>query len=230
MKKLNLLAFVASIMVGLSGCEKATVENVAAADIYIKAITNAQGNTVYAPIQYVFSYNTMTSVIAKSPTGLTTSLQNYENGGNSFFNEPVDADYSINKPTVGTYTYTVKFDNAEEKIYTNTLSSSSILPANITSLTKNANGDSVYISWNAITDVDAYQILVQKEKKSILETNKLYDASVPKKTSLRFGFRLSDITSGTSATYTFTITGVLYETSAATYIQAISASTKDIVL
>lgn len=230
MKKLHLLALVALIMLGLSGCEKATVENIAAADVFVKAIKNAQGETVYVPIHSVFSYNKMTSVSVTSPSGTSTSLINYENGGNSFYNEPADADYLTTQPAVGTYTYTVKFDNGEEKTYTNSLSDSKILPANITSLTKTANGDSVYIYWDAIANVDFYQIKIQKGTTQILYADGLYDSSSPKKQNLRMGFLLSNLISNSSGIYTFEIAGKLYETIAHDYLQALSSSTKDITL
>jgi hypothetical protein len=230
MKKLHLLALMALIMLGLSGCEKAAVENVAVADVFIKSIKNSQGTIVYTAMHSVFSYNKMTSVRVTSPTGTTTALKNYENGGYSFYNEPTDADYSINLPVVGTYTYTVKFDNGEEKIYTNSLSDSKILPANITSLVKTAKGDSVYIYWDAVANVDFYQITIQHGTEQAFHAEKLYDASVPKKASVRLGFLINNLTSSGSGTYTFDITGTLYETSAADYLQALSTSTKDITL
>ena len=230
MKKLHVMTLAALIMLGLSGCEKAKVVNVASADVFIKAIKNDQGIPVYAAIHSVFSYNTMTSVSAKSPDGTSIALINYMNTGNSFYNDPPVTAYSTTLPPVGAYTYAVKFNDGEEIPYSNTLSSSALLPANITSLVKSAKGDSVYISFDAIAGVDFYQIKVRKEDKQVFIAENLIDQSSPKKTNLRYPFLLSSLTSSISGTYTFEITGLLYESTAYDYLQAISTATKDIAL
>lgn len=221
---------VALIMMGLSGCEKAKVANDAAADVFVKSIVNAQGAIVYTAIHSVFSYNKMTSVTAQTPAGQTVQLTNFENGGNSFFNEPVDADYSSAPPTAGSYSYLVKFNDGEEKTFTNALSSATLLPANITSLAKNASGDSIYISWNAITNTHAYQLKVMKGTIQTYYRPAFNDISVPLLTNLRIGLPTSTFANTGSGTYTFEITGLLFETTAYDYIQAISSATKDITL
>ena len=230
MKRLLFLAMVALIMVGLSGCEKAKVENVAAADVFVKAIKNAQGATVYTAIHSVFSYNAMTSVSATSPNGLTKQLNNYQSAGNSFFNEPADADYLSTLPATGVYTYNVKFNDGEEKVYTNSLSSSAILPANITSLYKSANGDSIYIKWDAIANTTAYQLKVLKGTTQVYNPGTFADGSTPLKTSLKIGFALNNLTSGGSGTYTVEIDGLLFESTAYDFIQAVSVASMDIVI
>lgn len=230
MKKLHYLALIALIMIGLSGCEKGKVTNVATADAFVQAIKNAQGATVFTVVHSVFSYNGMTSVKVTGPDGAVKQLTNYENGGISFYNVPVDADYSAIPPTAGTYTYLVKFKDGEEITYTNSLSSSDILPTTITSLAKTAKGDSVYISWNAITNTHAYQIKVTQGTTVIYSSSPFVDNSSPKKLNLKVGFRLLDLTSNVAGTYTFSIGGLLYETTTYDYLQAISTISQNIVL
>jgi hypothetical protein len=230
MKKAHLLTLIALIMLGLSGCEKAKVANEATADVYVKAIKNAQGVTVYAAIHSVFSYNVMKSVGVTSPGGATLQLTNYENGGNSFFNEPAVTEYSTTPPTAGAYTYLVKFNDGEEITYTNSLQSSAILPANITSLVKTTAGDSVYVAWDAIAGTHGYQLKVMNGTTQVYYSDPFSDPSSPLKANLRLGFPLSKLTSNITGTYTFYVTGLLYETTAYVYIQAISISQKDIAL
>ena len=226
MRKLQLLTLVALTIFGLSGCEKAKVTNEASADVFVKAIKNAQGVAVYTVIHSVFSYNVMKSVSVKSPDGTTLQLTNYENGGNSFYNAPAIAEYTTTPPVAGTYTYLVKFNDGEEITYTNSLSSSSILPANITSLTKKLAGDSVVITWDAIPTTHAYQFKILKG------TTEIYtpDPFTSPNASLRLAFPVSGFTSTGSGTYTFEVTGLLFETTAYTYIQAISTTSADIAL
>src|ERR1035437_5515229 len=103
MKKLHLLALVILIMFGLSGCEKKVVTDTATADVFIKALTNDQGATVYAAANSVFSYNVMKSVSVVAPDGTQSQLLNYQNAGYSFYNEPASTDYQTTIPTAGLY-------------------------------------------------------------------------------------------------------------------------------
>ena len=232
MKKLHLLALVALIMLGLSGCEKAKTVNQAWADAFVKTIKNSQGATVYSVIHTVFSFNGMKSVSVTSPGGTVLQLANYQNGGVSFFNEPADADYLSTPPAAGNFTYTVKFNDGEEIVYTNTLSTENLLPANITSVVKTTKGDSVYIYWDAIANVDAYGIAVNRGTTQAFKIDGLSDPSDPKKTSLRYGFTFSELTSGFSGIYTFEISGFLIEKIDPdyTYLQAKCSSKKDLTL
>ena len=230
MRKLHLLALVALIMVGLAGCEKATVTNEATADAYIKSIKNAQGVSVYVVVHSVFSYNVMKSVNVTSPDGTTKQLPNYQNAGNSFFNEPVDADYQSLVPAAGAYTYTVTFNNGEVITYSNTITNAVVLPPNITSLAKTTAGDSVYIAYDAVATAHGYQVKIMKGTELIYSSDPFSDTSSPKKANLKIGFKISNITSGGAGTFTFHIAGLLYETTNYDYLQAISEASKDIAL
>ena len=131
---------------------------------------------------------------------------------------------------VGAYTYAVKYKDGEELSYTNSLSSTTLAPAHITSLTKSANGDSVYIYWDAIATTNAYQLNVIKGTTQVLYQPAFADASVPQKPSLRYGFPVSVLNSNGAGTFTFIINGLLFETTDYIYLQAVSVATKDITL
>ena len=228
MKKVHLLTLIALIMLGLSGCEKAKVTNQASADVFVKSIKNTQGITVYAAIHSVFSYNVMKSVSVTSPGGTTMQLSDFGAGGLSFYNEPADADYTAIPPTAGTYTYLVKFNDGEEITYTNSLSSSTLEPAIITSLAKTTAGDSVYIAWNAIANIHGYQLKIMRGTTQIYYSDPFSDSA--NKPSLRLGFYVPNLTANGTGTFTFYVNGLLYETTDYVNLQAISTSTKDIAL
>lgn len=231
MKKLQLLALIAVIMLGLSGCEKETVKNEASVDVFVKSIKNEQGITVYTAVHSVFSYNKITSATVTSPTGTITQLTNYENAGNSFYNEPTDADYLTTPPTKGNYVYIVNFDNAEAITYTNSLSETTIQPANITSLVKSADGDSVYIAWDAIANTHAYQLKVEKGTTQVYYQPAFADGSVPLKPSLKLGIPITSLNSSGSGVYTFLLTGLYFESTVTyDYLQALSTAKMDIAL
>jgi len=233
MKKLHLLTLIALIMLGLSGCEKATVTNTAAADVFVKSIKNAQGTAVFTVVHSVFSYNGMTGVSVTGPDGTTKQLTNFENGGNSYFNVPVDADYlpALPPSVVGNYTYIVTFNNGEAITYQNTLSSATLQPANNLLLAKTAAGDSIYVQWDAIADVHSYTLEILRGTTQVYYSpDRFYDNSTPKKANLKIGFRVSDLTSGGSGIFTFNINGFLYETTAYDYLQAMGVTTANITL
>lgn len=230
MNILKSLILVTLIVVGLSGCKKTKNENVANVDVSIKAIKNAQGVTVYAALHSVISYSVMKSVSVTSPSGVALQLTNFENGGVSFYNEPAVADYTVTPPASGTYTYLVKFNDGEEITYSNSLSAATLLPANITSLVKTASGDSLYITWDAIASTHAYQLKVTKGTTQVYFRPAFIDTSSPLKANLKVGFSLANLTSGIAGTYTFEVTGLLFESTAYDYVQAISIATKDIAL
>jgi hypothetical protein len=232
MKKLHLLTLVALIMLGLSGCEKATVTNTAVADVFVKSIKNAQGTAVYTVVHSVFSMNGMTSVSVTGPDGATKQLTNFENGGNSFFNEPATTDYLPAFPlsAVGAYTYIVTFNNGEAITYTNSLSSASLQPVNNLTVAKTIAGDSVYVRWDALADANFYNIEVLRGTTQVYYSDKFYDSSTPKQTNLKIGFRVDNLTAGGTGAFTFNINGLLYETSVYDYLQAISTATANITL
>ena len=230
MKNLQMLIFIVLIIIGMSGCEKVAVDNQASGDVFVKAIKDASGTTVYTAIHSVFSYNQMTTVTVQTPEGLTESLNGFDSNGNSFFNEPAESDFVGVPPTPGAYVYTVKFANNETKTYSNTLSVATLQPALITSLVKSANGDSVYIAWNAIASTDAYQLKISRGTTQVYYQPAFQDGSTPLKANLKLGLSKSALTSGVTGTYTFELTGLLFENSNYDYLQAISTSTKDIDL
>jgi len=230
MRKLQLIAIVALIMLGFSGCDKSTVTNEAYPDVFVKTIKNAQGIPVYAAIHSVISYSGASSVSVKAPDGTVTQLVNYQNSGYSFYYEPAEADYLPTQPAAGIYTYTVKFNNDEVLTFPNTLGNSVLAPANISALVKSTNGDTVNITWDAIANADYYQLIINRGTSQLYTISGIHDTSSPKKTYMKLAFLKTNLTAGTSGTYSFVITGQLYEGTDYKYLQAISSATKTIDL
>jgi len=226
MKIFQLLVLSSLIIAVLAGCEKAKETNEASTDVFVKAIKNNQGVIVYAVGHQVISQNGMKSVSVKSMDAITTQLIQSDGLNNLFLYEPVEADYVTTLPVAGNYTYSVTFKDEEKISYSNTLSTSVLAPPNITSLVKSANGDSVYISWDAISGAHAYQLNVKKG------TMPVYFGSPLTGQVLKIGIPTSAYTSYGNGigNYTFALSGLLYETTALNYLQAISTSTKDITL
>ena len=241
MKKLHIIIFIGFILYGLAGCEKATIVDQATADAFIQSIKNPNDTSkiVFALVHSVFSYNLMTSVSvqapvsAASPDSITTNLINYDNMGNSFYNNPV---YSASLPTPGAYTYKVTFKDGQVISYSNTLTYNILTPPYITSLAKNATSDSIDISWNAVVNAQAYQVKVTKGTLTGASATQVYyaapfiDLSNPLRTNLTIGVPLSAILSYGTGSYTFEVDALLYESTVGSNLQAIGSSTKVITL
>ena len=241
MKKLHLITFISFILVSLSGCEKATIVDQATADAFIQSVKNPNdtAQVVFALVHSVFSYNLMTGVNVSAPitTGstdtITTNLINYANMGNSFYNNPV---YLTSLPTPGAYSYKVTFKDGQVISFTNTLTYNILIPPNITFLIKSAASDSIYISWKAVTNAQAYQIKVTKGTKiGPSATQVFYDApfidtSNPLRSNLTVGVPQSALISYGTGTYTFEVDALLYESAVGGSLQAIGTSTQTITL
>lgn len=241
MKKLYLFALLSFTLAGLGGCEKATITDLATADAFIQSIKNPKdtAQVVFAVVHSVFSYYLMTAVsvvaplTAASPDSIITHLINYGNMGNSFYNNPV---YSSSLPAPGTYTYTVKFKDGQTITFSNTLLYNILIPPHITSLTKNGITNSIDISWNTVTNAQAYQVKVTKGTVTGASATQVYyaapfvDTSNPPKANLTIEVPFATITPYGSGGYTFEVDALLFESSVGTSLQAIGTSTKVITL
>ena len=232
MRKLYFLAFGVFIILGMAGCEKATVTSQASVDTFIKSIRSPKDTShiVYTAIHSVFSYNLIASASVVEPGGTTLQLSDVDKTGLSFYNVPADSTYSITLPILGTYVYTVTFKDKEVITYNNSLSSSTIQPPIITSLVQSANTDSVYISWKAISNAQAYQLRVTKGGNQVYFQAPFADSSTPPRAVLRLGYAKSSFTSNGSGTYTFEVDAMLFETTDYTYLQAMGSSKQNIDL
>ena len=163
MNKLILFALGIAVVIGFTGCEKATVVSTATADVFIRSIKSPKDTSisVYSVVHTVISYDLMANVSVVAPNGVTSQLVDYDKLGNSFYNLVADSLYSPTPPTPGTYNYTVAFKDKEVITYSNSLSSSYITAPTITSLVK-AVADTIYLKWNAVANADGYQIKITK--------------------------------------------------------------------
>lgn len=227
MRKLFFLAIGAIILLSLGSCEKATVVSQASADVFIKSIKDPKdtSHVVYAAIHSVFSYDLIASASVVTPAGSTLQLTDYDKTGNSFYNAPADSTYSLTLPPLGTYQYTVTFKDKEVLTYTNSLSTSAVLPPIITSLKKSADADSVYLTWKGVTNAQYYQIMISQGANQVYYIKPFGFTSNPSVQG--YGWPISAFTSGI---YTFELDVLLFESAESGYLQAIGASKKSITL
>ena len=237
MNNLKLIALAIALVLGFTACEKATVVSEATADVIIRAIKSPKDTStiVFAAVHSVFSYSLIAGVSVVSPDGETLQLVDYNNLGNSFFNNIADSVYSPTPPTLGAYKYTVTFKDKEVISYTNSLSSSFVIPPPITSLTKSV-ADTIYLSWKAVLNADGYQIKITKTDTITKAATQLKyitpfsDSNTPKKTRLTFAMPRSYFSSSlsNSETYSIQLDALLFENTTSNFLQAIGTSSKNI--
>ncbi|MEI7524119.1 MAG: hypothetical protein WCJ95_07320 [Mariniphaga sp.] len=237
MNKLILFALGIAVVIGFTGCEKATVVSTATADVFIRSIKSPKDTSisVYSVVHTVISYDLMANVSVVAPNGVTSQLVDYDKLGNSFYNLVADSLYSPTPPTPGTYNYTVTFKDKEVITYSNSLSSSYITAPTITSLVK-AVADTIYLKWNAVANADGYQIKITKlDTITKVVTQLKYiqpftDSSTPKKAKLYFSLPRSyfSLLLNNTETYSVQLDALLFENSTSTYLQAIGTASRNI--
>ena len=209
----------------LSACNKKDEGNTAYPDVYIQSKTVGT-TTAYSVYQWVYSYNTMTSVESTDPYGYKELLDNYEDKGLSFSGETA---YSTVKPIGGTYTFAVTFKNGEVVNYTNSITGTVIEPAtNIVIEKKTDNGTYVKATWSKVTGAIAYQIVARKGSTEVVRTPlfTFNDAS----TTPTFGMDISLFTNQMPGTFTFEIVALKIETGDDSKYDAVSVATVDYAL
>ena len=226
MKKIELSLLVIVILLSFTACKKISNSNTAAADVYVKAILSG-GVPVFGVTEYVIGSNTMNSVSVHTPDGLTGNLDAYDTSGTSYYREPLagTSDYSLIPPTTGEYSFGVTFSNGEEKVVTNVLGSSYLLPATITALTESADGQSVTMSWNALTGADSFQLSISKGG-TVVYASQAFTA--PLTNSLSIPINL--IPTFIAGVYTYELDAVKYESASSNLFQAVSTATMDVAL
>lgn len=159
-KQLLILIFLLAIGNAIfTSCDKKEVVFDAVGDIYVvKRILNNE--IVYAPTYYLYGNKSMSSVTVTPPEGETDafSLEAYQNNTYTFYKGIDENDFSLTKPTVGNYTFDVI--DAEGTVF----QSSDLFGNNeidlpvITEVTYDVNNSYFYLSWDLVTNADAYNI------------------------------------------------------------------------
>lgn len=224
--KISWLALGILVLVGFSTCEKATVTNVATADVFIKTLIN-EGDTLFGVAHSVFSYNKMSSVSVKSPGGDSIPLPGNADGGISIFKDPslTSGDYNKVLPLTGIYTYIVTFKDKTQLVYTNALGANFLLPAVIDSLFKSQDGLSVLLKWRKVEGAQFYQVRVTKVNSEIIPAE-----LISQEAELKFELPISSFSRYSPGTFTIELDALLYESTNYSQLQALSISYGSITL
>lgn len=222
--KLSVLAIL--ILSGLSSCRKQAASDDAIVDVFVKSVS-LSGHPYFGLTHLVSGTDAMKSVTVLTPDAVTDSLTAYD-ASNLYYDLFPTFDvggYTPNLPTSGVYTYKIKFNDGIEKTFTNTLSSSYLLPAANLSLAKTLDGNSVSVTWSPVTGAQAYQLIVTKGGITVF-SSAFINPSLNTNTNLP----ISNLSAYAPGTFTFELDAVSFESSDFKLVQAVSASTADIDL
>lgn len=226
MKKIKLPFLVIVILLSFSACKKESSSNTAAADVYVKAILSG-GVPVFGITEYVIGNNSMNSVMVHTPDGLIGQLDAYDTSGTAYFRDPVEgtSDYSATPPVAGEYSFGVTFSNGEEKVVSNTLGASYLLPANITALTESADKSSVKMTWDPIVGADYLQLSIKKGD-AVVYASQAFTAPATNSIDIPIVF----IPAFAAGIYTYELDAIKYESTTSNLFQAVSTASMDIAL
>jgi hypothetical protein len=146
------------------------------------------GAVVYATVHQVVGNRPMDTVIVTDPSGAVYGL--HENEGNPyvFVLEPTLADYKATPPTDGSFSYKVKFQGGEEKIFSNSIVDPYVAPSENISVTKATvnNQQVVVLTWTAVPNAEAYTFTVTAGTTQIYYSNQPFTLATGENGKINF--------------------------------------------
>ena len=232
--KINRLIWGIVVISCFAACEKATITDVATADVFIKTIIN-QSDTLFGVAHSVASYNRMSAVSVKSPAGDSIPLPGIVDGGISIYKNPTLAagDFKKTHPLSGIYTYDVTFKDKTVQVLTNTLGADYILPPVIISLAKSADGLSVILVWVPVPGTQLYQIRVTSGNNEVIPAQLYTATTTPTQNTtgaLEVSFPIASFSRYMPGTFTVELDALLFESSDLLLLQAMGISNGTITL
>jgi hypothetical protein len=222
--KLSVLALL--ILSALSSCRKQAASDSATVNVFVKSIL-VDGHSYFAASHMVSGTDAMRSVAVHTPDGVTDSLTSTDSS-HLFYSLLPTFDvggYTPDLPASGTYTYDIKFNDGIEKTFTDTLTSSYLLPASNLSAVESADGSSVNVTYNPVASVQKYQLLVTIGGIAVFSSTYI-SPSLNTNIILPTSY-LSQYMPGT---FTFEIDAILFRSSGYNLVQAVSAATTTVSL
>jgi len=225
-KEIKVPVLILMLFLSILSCKKDSVTHDVAADVYVKSILN-DGEPVFGLVQYAAGSSAISAVAVSNPNGIIEQLSAYDANKLTYYFEPTLAlgGYSTTPPIPGTYSFGITFTDGVEKVVTNTLGAVYLLPANITSLVKLTDSQTVRLTWDAVTGVQYYQLSIIKTGSNVY-TSQLFTPP----TGNTVDIPISLIVSFTGGTYTYQLDAIKYESAESGLVQSISSASADVDL
>jgi hypothetical protein len=229
MKNLSLSFLVVLIMVFSFSCKKGDTGNDAVADVFVRSLMY-NNMLAYSTVFSVTALNGMTAVTAEGPGIPAFSLADHFGDGTAFLKDSSmeGGPYSHTPPPTGIYTFHVTFNDGSQKVYTNNLSSTILLPPVIDSLYKKPFGldQSVRLKWEPVVGAQYYQIRISCGQNEIQP----WGLNMTPGSELAYERLIENFSSYLPGTLTFEVRAVLYEPGNGNYTQSISQALSTIDL
>ena len=218
-------ALILMVVLSLAGCKKDSRVDDGVADVYVKSVL-LDGQPVFGLVHYVQGYSAITSVTV-SMTDLTLDqLSSLDATNTVFYSEPspLNGSYSATVPTKGTYSYGVKFTDGVEKVLTDQLEDSYLLPPTITSISK--TGSIVTLRWDPLAGAQYFQFNILRGGVNVFSSQTFSMAA----NTNYIDVSTSYINSYSPGNYTFELNAFKLQTADQGKLQATSSASADIDL
>lgn len=224
--KMKTPALISLMLLSLLACKKESRLDDAVADVYVKTIL-IDGQPAYGLAHYLMGYSAISSVTLTNPDATTEPLTSYDNSNTLFYSEPSvsNGSYSPTMPSQGIYTYKVRFDDGVEKIYSDQVSGTFIVPPTITSIAKTEDDKRVKLTWAPLSGAEYYRLFISKNGSVVFSSDLFTPTNENSIDPL-----ISIIPSFTSGTYTFELVAFKYQSLSEGKIQSASSASADIDL
>jgi hypothetical protein len=230
MKNLGLSFLTILIMVFSFSCKKDGTSNNATADVFVRSFMDPSKVISYNTVFSVTFIGGITAATAEGPGIPAFSLMDHFGDGTAFFKDSSMAaggGYNHTPPQAGTYTFHVTFNDGSQKVFTNTLSSTILLPPVIDSLYKKPFGldQSVRFAWEPVVGAQYYQIRLSCGQNVIQD----WGLNMTPGSVLAYERLIDNFSNYLPGTILFEIRAVLYEGNQ-NYAQSISQNSLSIDL
>ena len=169
---LLLIAFVSMM---LTSCKDDDTTPDASTGVIVRSVMR-DGVPVYATVHQVLGNLPMDTVIVTDPSGAVFGLHKNEGDPYVFVLEPTVEEYKATPPKDGPFSYKVKFQGGEEKIFSNSILAPYVAPSVNISVTKATvnNQEVVILTWTAVPNAEAYSFSVTAGATQIYYSDQLF--------------------------------------------------------
>jgi len=159
----------------LVSCIDDDVDHIGFGDAFV--VVKKSGDSVVKGLGlHAFSYSDFASVSVATPVSGadTIRMETYENYKQEFFWETPAEQFGTTQPQAGDYVFSAVFKDGKKLVFSNKLTSGSILPPVIKRIEYVISGDKVDAEWEKVVDADAYNVrLVDEEGKALFISSEL---------------------------------------------------------
>ncbi len=136
----------------LVSCASEEIPTTVYSDAFIIS-KNISGVQRYGLALHAYSNKSLQAVSVKSPSGTSYSLTQVSSYSNEFYYEDAQADYTVDLPETGTYTFTVTPAADDAVTDGNILAGDAITPVEFTTCEYDSDNTRITLEWELVDDI-----------------------------------------------------------------------------